>query len=130
MGSAYGYKSMGIYGVGLGIVWGGGCGRGKVAHFRSGRQGQVEEWLEDFEEAAPNHRHMSHLIALYPENQISPFTTPDLARAAEVTIERRIQSPNWEDTEWSWANLVNFYARLGNGDAAYHHLRGLLSIAP
>src|SRR5260370_2028934 len=70
---------------------------------------------------------MSHLIALYPENQISPFTTPDLARAAEVTIERRIQSPNWEDTEWSRANLFNFYARLGNVDPADHHLRGLLS---
>jgi alpha-L-fucosidase 2 len=98
--------------------------RAKLPPFQIGRHGQLQEWLEDFEEAAPNHRHMSHLIALYPENQISPFTTPDLARAAEVTIERRIQSPNWEDTEWSWANLINFYARLGNGDAAYHNLRG------
>ncbi len=103
--------------------------RAMLPPFQIGRHGQLQEWLEDFEEAAPNHRHMSHLIALYPENQISPFTTPDLARAAEVTIERRIQSPNWEDTEWSRANLVNFYARLGNGDAAYHHLRGLLSRA-
>ena len=103
--------------------------RAKLPPFQIGRHGQLQEWLEDFEEAEPNHRHMSHLIALYPENQISPFTTPDLARAAEVTIERRIQSPDWEDTEWSRANLVNFYARLGNGDAAYHHLRGLLSRA-
>jgi alpha-L-fucosidase 2 len=103
--------------------------RANLPPFQIGRHGQLQEWLEDFEEAEPNHRHMSHLIALYPENQISPSTTPDLARAAEVTIERRIHSSNWEDPEWSRANLVNFYARLGNGDAAYHHLRGLLSRA-
>jgi alpha-L-fucosidase 2 len=103
--------------------------RAKLPPFQIGKHGQLQEWLEDFEEAEPNHRHMSHLIALYPENQISAYTTPELAKAAEVSIERRIQSPNWEDTEWSRANLVNFYARLGNGDAAYHHLRGLLSRA-
>jgi alpha-L-fucosidase 2 len=100
--------------------------RAKLPPFQIGRHGQLQEWLEDFEEAEPNHRHMAHLIALYPENQISPATTPDLARAAEVTIERRIHSSNWEDSEWGRANLVNFYARLGNGDEAYHHLHGLL----
>jgi len=101
--------------------------RAKLPPFQIGRHGQLQEWLEDFEEAEPNHRHTSHLIALYPENQISPYTTPELAKAAEVTIERRIQSPNWEDTEWGRANFINFYARLSNGDAAYHHLVGLLS---
>ena len=48
------------------------------------RHGQLQEWLEDFEDAIPNHRHTSHLVALYPEHQISPRTTPELARAAEV----------------------------------------------
>jgi len=80
---------------------------GQAAAFQIGRHGQLQEWLEDFEEAEPNHRHTSHLIALYPENQISPYTTPELAKAAEVTIERRIQSPNWEDTEWGRANFIN-----------------------
>jgi alpha-L-fucosidase 2 len=94
-----------------------------------GKHGQLQEWLEDFDEAEPNHRHTSHLIALYPENQISPEKTPKLAAAARVTIERRIQQPNWEDTEWSRANLVNYFARLLDGDAAYHHLVGLMAHA-
>jgi alpha-L-fucosidase 2 len=94
-----------------------------------GKHGQLQEWLEDFDEAEPNHRHTSHLIALYPEDQISPDRTPALAAAARVTIERRIQQPNWEDTEWSRANLVNYYARLLDGDAAHRHLRGLIAHA-
>jgi alpha-L-fucosidase 2 len=103
--------------------------RDRLPPLQIGRYGQLQEWLEDFEEAEPNHRHTSHLIALYPENQISPEKTPDLAAAARVTIERRIHQPNWEDTEWSRANLVNYYARLLDGDAAYHHLVGLIAHA-
>jgi alpha-L-fucosidase 2 len=94
-----------------------------------GRFGQLQEWLEDFEEAEPNHRHTSHLIALYPEDQISPEKTPALANAARVTLERRIHQPNWEDTEWSRANLVNYYARLWDGESAHHHLMGLIAKA-
>lgn len=103
--------------------------RDRLAPLQIGKHGQLQEWLEDFEEAEPNHRHTSHLIALYPENQISPEKTPSLAAAARVTIERRIHQPNWEDTEWSRANLVNYYARLLDGDAAYHHLVGLIAHA-
>jgi alpha-L-fucosidase 2 len=103
--------------------------REKLPPFQIGRYGQLQEWLEDFEEAEPNHRHTSHLIALYPENQISPEKTPALARAARVTLERRINQPNWEDTEWSRANLVNYYARLWDGEAAHHHLVGLIGKA-
>jgi alpha-L-fucosidase 2 len=103
--------------------------RDRLPPLQIGRHGQLQEWLEDFEEAEPNHRHTSHLIALYPENQISPEKTPALAAAARVTIERRIHQPNWEDTEWSRANLVNYYARLLDGDAAYHHLVGLIAHA-
>jgi alpha-L-fucosidase 2 len=94
-----------------------------------GKHGQVQEWLEDFEEAELGHRHTSHLIALYPEHQISPVTTPALAKAARITIERRINQPNWEDSEWSRANLVNYYARLLDGDSAHKQLIGLLSHA-
>jgi len=94
-----------------------------------GKHGQLQEWLEDFDEAEPNHRHTSHLIALYPEDQISLDKTPALAAAARVTLDRRIHQPNWEDTEWSRANLVNYYARLQDGDAAYLHLRGLIAHA-
>jgi alpha-L-fucosidase 2 len=94
-----------------------------------GKHGQVQEWLEDFDEAEPGHRHMSHLTALYPENQISPTATPALAAAANVTIQRRITAPNWEDTEWSRANLVNFYARLLDSESAHKQLLGLIGKA-
>jgi alpha-L-fucosidase 2 len=93
---------------------------------RIGKHGQLMEWLEDFDEAAPNHRHTSHLIALYPSDQITPRTTPDLAKAARVTIERRLGARDWEDVEWSRGNLINYYARLGDGEEARKHVMGLL----
>ena len=103
--------------------------RDRLPPLQVGKHGQLQEWLEDFDEAEPNHRHTSHLIALYPEDQISPDKTPALAAAARVTLDRRIHQPNWEDTEWSRANLINYYARLRDGDAAHLHLRGLIAHA-
>jgi alpha-L-fucosidase 2 len=98
----------------------------KLPPLRIGRHGQLMEWLEDFDEAVPNHRHTTHLIALYPSSQITPRATPDLARAARVTLQRRVSRPDWEDVEWSRGNLINFYARLGDGAEAHKHLLGLL----
>ena len=103
--------------------------RAKLPPFQIGRHGQLQEWLEDFEDADPNHRHTAHLVALYPENQISPRTTPALARAAEVTIERRMNTPKWEQSEWGRANLVVYYARLLNGDRAHKYLESLVAKA-
>jgi alpha-L-fucosidase 2 len=103
--------------------------RVKLPPFQIGRYGQLQEWLEDFREADPNHRHTSHLAALYPEDQISPRTTPELARAAKVTIERRLNAPHWEQSEWGRANLVAYYARLLEGDTAYQYLVSLISKA-
>jgi len=97
--------------------------------FQIGKHGQLQEWLEDFDEAEPEHRHMSHLMSLYPEHQISPSATPALAQAARVTIERRISQPNWEDSEWGRANLVNFYARLLDAENAHKQFLGLLANA-
>ncbi len=94
-----------------------------------GKHGQLQEWLEDFDEAEPNHRSTTHLIALYPEHQISPGATPALAQAARITIERRISQPNWEDSEWGRANLVNYHARLLDGEAAHKHFVGLIARA-
>jgi alpha-L-fucosidase 2 len=85
------------------------------------------EWLEDFPEAAPNHRHTSHLVALYPYNHITPRAAPDLAQAARMTIHRRTHSPQWEDVEWVRANFVAFYARLYDGESAHAHVLGLLA---
>lgn len=98
----------------------------KLPPLQIGRHGQLQEWLHDFEEAEPNHRHTSHLIGLYPLDEITPDNTPDLAKAARVTLTRRLGQKNWEDVEWSRANLINFYARLRDADAAYGHLAGLL----
>ena len=100
--------------------------RAKLPPLQIGRHGQLQEWLEDFDEAVPNHRHSTHLLALHPGNQITRRGTPDLAKAARVTIERRIGQADWEDVEWSRANLVNYFARLGHGEQAHAHLLGLL----
>ncbi|WP_263383067.1 glycoside hydrolase family 95 protein [Granulicella arctica] len=103
--------------------------RDSLPPLQIGKHGQLQEWLEDFDEAQPGHRHTSHLIALYPEHQISISATPALAKAARVTIERRITQPDWEDSEWSRANLINYYARLLNGNAAHQQLLGLIAHA-
>jgi alpha-L-fucosidase 2 len=97
--------------------------------FRIGRHGQLQEWSHDYEEAEPSHRHTSHLGALYPERQISPRRTPELARAAEITMERRQEAPGWEQTEWVEANFTVYYARLLRGDLALEHLTRLVSDA-
>ncbi len=91
-----------------------------------GKYGQLQEWLEDYEDAVPNHRHTTHLISLYPGSQITPSATPELAKAAQVSIERRLNQPNWEDVEWSRGNFINFYARLLNANEALNHLHGLV----
>ena len=98
----------------------------KLPPLRVGKHGQLMEWLEDFDEAVPNHRHTTHLISLYPSAQITPQTTPELAQAARVTLQRRLSRPDWEDVEWSRANLINFYARLGDAEEAHKHVLGLL----
>ncbi|HEX3437130.1 MAG TPA: glycoside hydrolase family 95 protein [Pseudacidobacterium sp.] len=103
--------------------------RAKLPPFQIGRHGQLQEWLEDFEDADPNHRHTAHLVALYPENQISPRATPALAHAAEITIQRRMDTPNWEQSEWGRANLVVYYARLLKGDLAHKYLESLVAKA-
>jgi alpha-L-fucosidase 2 len=103
--------------------------RTKQPPFQIGHHGRLQEWLEDFEDASPNHRHTSHLVALYPLSEISPRRTPDLARAAEVTLDRRIHAPNWEQSEWGRANLAAYYARLLKSDAALDALTGLVARA-
>lgn len=92
--------------------------------------GAIREWFEDFEEAHPNHRHTSHLLALYPFSQITMEKTPELAEAARKTIENRLSAENWEDTEWSRANMICMYARLKDAQEAYKSvqlLQGKLS---
>ncbi|RXS90449.1 glycoside hydrolase N-terminal domain-containing protein [Geobacillus sp. PK12] len=90
-----------------------------------GKYGQIMEWMEDYEEAEPGHRHISHLFALYPGQQIMPQRTPQLAKAARVTLERRL-SHGGGHTGWSRAWIINLWARLGDGEKAYENILELL----
>lgn len=94
--------------------------------FISARHGGVQEWFEDYEEAHPNHRHTTHLLAIYPYSQITPDKTPELAIASRRTIENRLATQDWEDTEWSRANMICFYARLRDKEEAYNSVQQLL----
>ena len=87
-------------------------------------KGVIQEWIKDYEEPEPGHRHMSHLLGLYPLAQFTP-ETPDLFKAAEATIDRRLSSGGGH-TGWSRAWIINFFARLQNGEKAYENLMGLL----
>ena len=103
--------------------------REQLSPFQIGRHGRLQEWLHDFDDADPAHRHTSHLCAVFPERQITPRSTPELARAAEVTIERRQRAQGWEQTEWVEANFAVFFARLLDGDRALAHVTNLIADA-
>ncbi len=89
-----------------------------------GKDGTIREWIEDYEEAEPGHRHMSHLFGLHPGTQITN-DTPELLDAAKKTIEKRLANGGGH-TGWSRAWIVNFYARLLDNENAYEHLLALL----
>jgi len=87
----------------------------------SQRYGIIQEWIEDYEEVEPGHRHMSQLFGLYPGSEITP-ANKILFDAAAKTVERRqeyARRGQGSSPGWSKAWLINFYARLGNGEAAW-----------
>ncbi len=92
---------------------------------RVSSKGTIQEWLEDYEEWEPGHRHISQLYGLYPGFQISASATPELAQAARQTLRRRLAHGGGH-TGWSRAWIMNFYARLLDGAEAEAHLYGLL----
>jgi alpha-L-fucosidase 2 len=91
---------------------------------RVGKDSTIMEWIKDYEEFEPGHRHISHLLGLHPGTQITP-ETPELFAAARKTLERRLAHGGGH-TGWSRAWIINFYARLLDGEACYRHLRLLL----
>jgi alpha-L-fucosidase 2 len=97
----------------------------RLPDYQIGKYGQIQEWLEDYEEAIPGHRHTSHLLGLFPFSQITPESTPQLAQAARVSIERRLSAPDYEEGAWARNNMTLFYARLQDRDAAYSSLMTL-----
>ena len=88
-------------------------------------QGYLQEWLKDYKEVEPQHRHVSHLFGLYPGTMLTPSKTPELMNACRETLRRRGD----EGTGWSRAWKICFWARLHDGDHAYHLLRNLLEPA-
>ncbi len=100
--------------------------RARLAPLQIGKHGQLQEWLVDFDEPEPGHRHMSHMFALHPGSQITLTGTPELAKAARVSIERRLANGGGH-TGWSRAWIINFWARLADGDRAYENVRALLA---
>jgi len=98
----------------------------KLPPFQVGKYGQLQEWLEDYDEAEPGHRHYSHLVGVYPGDVITLDGTPDIAAAARVSLERRL-SHGGGHTGWSRAWTAALWARLGDGDQAAFHLSRLLA---
>ncbi|MGY3724530.1 alpha-L-fucosidase 2 [Granulicatella balaenopterae] len=119
----------------------------KLPPIQIGKHGQIQEWMEDYQEVEIGHRHISHLFGLYPGNEIDIVQSPDLAEAAKITIQRRLSGAKYLDetdrnnaidnwlstglcegtrTGWSAAWLVHFFARLYEGDKSYNELQGML----
>lgn len=92
---------------------------------KTGRYGQLLEWMEDYDEPEPGHRHISHLYGLYPGNSISREDTPELYEAAYKTLERRLANGGGH-TGWSRAWIIGLWAAFGNGQKAYENLKAIL----
>ncbi|MFO7973568.1 MAG: glycoside hydrolase family 95 protein, partial [Candidatus Hydrogenedentota bacterium] len=90
-----------------------------------GADGRLKEWRHDFKEAEPGHRHMSHLYGLHPGRQFTLTGTPDYAAAARASLEHRLAHGGGH-TGWSRAWLINFFARLHDGEAAHENIQLLL----
>ena len=97
----------------------------RLAPTKIGSDGRVMEWLEEYEEEEPGHRHVSQLYGLYPSDQITMDGTPELAQAARKTLEARLCHGGGH-TGWSRAWIANMWARLHDGEELYGNLKLLL----
>ncbi|MGG4132515.1 glycoside hydrolase family 95 protein [Paenibacillus illinoisensis] len=97
----------------------------RIPVLKIGKHGQIQEWSIDYNELEPGHRHISHLFALHPGTQITLEATPDLAKAARVTLDRRLQYGGGH-TGWSRAWILNMWARLEEPELAYNNIIELL----
>jgi alpha-L-fucosidase 2 len=99
--------------------------RKQLPPLQIGENGTIQEWIHDYEEVEVGHRHMSHLLGLYPLAQITE-DNPVLFDAAKKTIQRRLENGGGQ-TGWSRAWIVSFFARLHDGEQAWQHLQALLA---
>ena len=91
-----------------------------------GRYGQLQEWLIDADDPKDEHRHISHLYGLYPSNQISPYSHPELFTAAANTLKQRGDMA----TGWSLGWKTNFWARMLDGNHAFTIIKNMLKLLP
>jgi alpha-L-fucosidase 2 len=98
--------------------------RSKLYPLKIGAKGNLQEWYKDWEDADPQHRHISHLVGLFPGRQITPLTTPDFANAARKTLAIRGDG----GTGWSKGWKINTWARLHDGNHAYKLIREQLTL--
>lgn len=94
----------------------------RLVPMQIGRHNQIQEWLKDLDDPKDEHRHVSHLYGLYPGNQISPYSTPELFQAARNTLVYRGD----QATGWSIGWKINLWARLLDGNHAYRIIRNML----
>ena len=107
--------------------------RDKVAFMREklvgpkiGKWGQLQEWMEDIDDPNDQHRHTSHLFGVYPGKQISTTQTPELAKAAEVSLAARGETGD-SRRSWTWPWRCALWARLGSPEKAYDMVQGLFT---
>jgi alpha-L-fucosidase 2 len=93
-----------------------------------GRHGQLQEWLEDYEEWEPGHRHLSHLFAVYPDHAVTERRRPEIAQAARTSLERRLANGGG-GTGWGRAWVVLLWARFHEAEHAHEHLLHLLRLS-
>ena len=98
----------------------------KLPPMQIGRYGQLQEWLIDGDDPKDEHRHISHLYGLYPSNQISPYSHPDLFTAAANTLNQRGDMA----TGWSLGWKINFWARMQDGNHAFKIIKNMLNVIP
>jgi alpha-L-fucosidase 2 len=99
--------------------------RQQIAPLQIGKYGQLQEWMEDTDDPKNEHRHVSHLWAVYPGSEITPYGTPDLFKAAQQSLIFRGDAA----TGWSMGWKLNLWARFLDGDHAFKIMRNLLSPA-
>jgi alpha-L-fucosidase 2 len=99
--------------------------RKQIAPLQIGRYGQLQEWMEDTDDPKNQHRHVSHLWAVYPGSEITPFGTPDLFKAAQQSLIFRGDAA----TGWSMGWKLNLWARFLDGDHAYRIMQNLITPA-
>lgn len=97
----------------------------RLSPLKIGKFGQLQEWKEDLDDPLNQHRHVSHLYAVYPGRQISPYTTPRLSEAAKRSLIYRGE----DGTGWSLGWKINLWARFRDGNQSYKMIRNLITPA-